>query len=102
MKRCYLVIKDVKNFPQEGGFVVYAESILDLINILQDKLMGSKTNKKGKEFFDISEGMVIDLGEAFEVSEDMGIEKFDILYRGDISYLKEFCGKEDDDSFSWD
>ena len=99
MKRCYLVIKDIKNFSPEDGFVVYAESMFELVRIWQDKLFDKKSTKKGKDYFNFSEGMVIDLGEAFEATEEMDIERYDVLYRNDIHTLKQFRFREDPNDF---
>lgn len=81
MKRCYFVIKNIKKFPLEKGFIVYAESIVELISVLKEKFSRSANDEEECDFFDIHEGMVIDLGEAFEVPENLCNGKFESLVR---------------------
>ncbi|MCX8065146.1 MAG: hypothetical protein N3G21_08235 [Candidatus Hydrogenedentes bacterium] len=100
MKRCYFVIKDMKKFPQEEGFIVYAESIVDLINVLQDKFSQLDSNEGDSDFPDVNEGMVIDLGEALEIPESISNSGFEALPKNIPSVLEKISSIKFKDYFN--
>lgn len=101
MKRCYFVIKNVRNFPLENGFIVYAESIVELINVLKEKLTRLANDEDECDIFDIHEGMVIDLGEAFEIPESLCNGKFESLVRDIPKILRVTRLRAGEDDLGW-